>query len=504
MSAAQSERLGQGEFDDVQGLVRFAFKNHTEAAFLLLRIRDPATARAWLAQAALTNAVARDPPPKTVVQVAFTYDGLRALGVAADILAEFSAEFIEGMSDNADRARLIGDVGRNDSKYWDWGAGERKPHAALLLYALPGSLAAWEKTVRGELAGAFEEVARLSTSNMGGVEPFGFVDGISQPELDWKRRRPAVDQDDLEYLNLSCVGEFLLGYPNEYGLYTPRPLVRPDRDRHEVLPRAEDATGLKDLGRNGTYLVIRQLRQDVCGFWRALDRYASGQADLRVRMAEALVGRTMQGESLVGLLHEDIAGNAPGAGGELNAFTYRSDSQGVRCPLGAHIRRTNPRSGDLPPGASGPLSRLVRTFGVSGEARRQDLVAAARFHRLLRRGREYGTLLTPEQALANPVPAPDSGLQFVCINANIERQFEFVQSAWVMSAKFNGLSDQADPLLGNRVPGPGESPTDWYRLPQSDGPDRRLTELPQFITVIGGAYFFLPGIRALRFLSTTG
>jgi hypothetical protein len=73
-----------------------------------------------------------------------------------------------------------------------------------------------------------------------------------------------------------------------------------------------------------------------------------------------------------------------------------------------------------------------------------------------------------------------------------------------MSAKFNGLRDEADPLLGNRVPGFGEVPTDAFSIPQSDGADRRVTALPRFVTVLGGAYFFLPGLRALRFLSSVG
>jgi deferrochelatase/peroxidase EfeB len=90
----------------------------------------------------------------------------------------------------------------------------------------------------------------------------------------------------------------------------------------------------------------------------------------------------------------------------------------------------------------------------------------------------------------------------MCLNANIQRQFEFVQSAWITSNRFNGLHDESDPLLGNRRPGPGATPSDGFSKPQPDGPAGRLTAVPQFVTVIGGAYFFLPGIRALRFLAS--
>jgi deferrochelatase/peroxidase EfeB len=489
------------EFDDIQGLLRFAFKHLTEASFLLLRIRDPVAARAWIARAPVTNAVTLEHPPPTVLQLAFTYEGLRVLGVPADVAAGFSTEFIVGMASDANRARRLGDVGPNDPRHWQWGAGVRVPHAAALLYALPGQLADWQQAIESQYAGAFDVITRLSTSDMGGVEPFGFIDGISQPQPDWSRQRPAIDETQLAYTNLGCLGEFLLGYPNEYGLYTPRPLLDPQRDAQGILPKAEDAPDKKDLGRNGSYLVLRQLRQDVVGFWQALDRYAGGQADVRAQLAEAMVGRTLQGEPLVGLLHEAIAGDTGAPRPDLNAFTYRSDPEGVRCPLGAHIRRTNPRNADLPPGGLGLLARLERTLGFNAEARSLDLVASTRFHRLIRRGREYGTKIPPAQALTAPPDSPESGLQFICLGASIERQFEFVQSAWVMSAKFNGLRDEADPLLGNRVPGFGAVPTDAFSIPQTDGPDRRFTALPRFVTVLGGAYFFLPGLRALRFIS---
>ena len=94
------------------------------------------------------------------------------------------------------------------------------------------------------------------------------------------------------------------------------------------------------------------------------------------------------------------------------------------------------------------------------------------------------------------------GILFICLNANIQRQFEFVQNAWIIGNRFNGLHDESDPLLGNRRPGPGATPSDGYSTPQPDGPARRLSAVPQFVTVTGGAYFFLPGIRALRFLAS--
>ena len=132
------------------------------------------------------------------------------------------------------------------------------PHIAVLLYARSGGLAAWEQEIEAQCGAGFVRIERLSTSDRQGTEPFGFVDGISQPQVDWERKRPVHDQDQLEYSNVSCLGEFLLGYPNEYGLYTPRPLLVPQGDPDGLLPRAEDAPDQADLGRNGCYLVMRQ------------------------------------------------------------------------------------------------------------------------------------------------------------------------------------------------------------------------------------------------------
>ena len=475
------------ELDDVQGLVRFGYRDLTEACFLLLRVKDSVAARDWLAQAPITNAI-KAALPETALHVAFTSEGLRALEVAPDLCEGFSAEFVAGMASDAARVRRLGDVGANDPKYWQWGAGERVPHVAVLLYAQPGRLAAWEQEIEAQCAAGFRRIERLSTSDKQREEPFGFVDGISQPEVDWEGERPVRDQDQLDYSNLTCLGEFLLGYPNEYGLYTPRPLMAPQRDPDALLPTAEDAPDQADLGRNGCYLVMRQLRQDVQGFWDELDRQAKGDAGLRERLAAAMVGRKKNGEPLV-------------APGEVNAFTYQSDPQGLRCPLGAHIRRANPRNADLPPGAPGIVSRLWRMLGFNATALERDLVASTRFHRLLRRGRKY--VAAPALSATEPSPSADTGLHFICLVANITRQFEFVQSAWMMGSKFAGLTGESDPLLGHRLLDRGGFPTDGFSIPQADGPDRRLSGLLQFVTVLGGAYFFLPGIRALRYLATT-
>jgi deferrochelatase/peroxidase EfeB len=496
------------EYGDVQGLVRYGYGHMTEARFFLLRVVDPGAARAWLRAAPVTTAVRTAPPPRTALQVAFTREGLEALAVPAAVVRGFSAEFISGMTGEESRSRRLGDVGGSDPAHWDWGGPGNVPHVAVLLYAGPGQIESWTLTATCDpWARAFQVLESPVPAPLDDVEPFGFVDGISQPVLDWEGRRTANGSDLLEYGNVVSLGEFLLGYPNEYGKYTDRPLIDPKGDRVADLPPAASAPGRRDVGRNGTYLVVRQLRQDVRGFWQFLHRQTNGDPQARRALAEAMVGRAMTGEPLITVGGRPIAGLATGSpdGVRYNQFTFDSDAAGTRCPLGAHIRRANPRNADLPGGPAGFIRRLIRTLGFGRKSFREDVVASTRFHRILRRGREYGTSLPVEEAL-RPGGAGDAerGLYFIGLGANIARQFEFVQSAWIMGTKFDGLAEESDPIVGGRGPISGCPVTSTFSLPQAGGVRRRITGLPQFVTVRGGAYFFLPGLRALRYLTSFG
>ena len=450
----------------------------------MLRIRDAAAARAWCAAAPVTTSEILEHPPEVALQVAFTSAGLRALGVPDDVVAGFSAEFISGMAGEASRSRRLGDVGANAPAEWLWGGPGSIPDVLVMFFAGPGKLAEWRRTVQdGAWDAAFELMQCLDTSNLDGYEPFGFRDGLSQPEIDWDGKRD-VDSPQIEttYSNLVAAGEFLLGYPNEYGKYTDRPLVDSADPRAADLPAAPDAPTKKDVGRNGTYLVLRVLEQDVRGFWKFLDGESNSNPGARQQLAESMVGRTMEGQPLAQL------------DGSPDRFTFDHDPAGTRCPLGAHIRRANPRNTDYPNRPSNLLTRLWSMLGFASTGVRADLMSATRFHRILRRGREYG----PSE------DDPKTGLRFICLNANIARQFEFVQSAWLMSAKLNGLSGDSDPLMGNRSTiGDGHS-TANFTIPRELAPRRCVTGLPQFVTVRGGAYFFLPGIRALRYFGRAG
>jgi len=425
------------ELGDVQGLFARGYGDLKSAAFLLLKVEDAAAARHWLGETSETITSAEDRRPERARNVAFTGSGLERIGLPADVLAMFSDEFTAGMT-TPHRARILGDVGDNAPAHWDWGGAASPVDAVLLLYARDeASLAALEQTPAG-----FSLVRRLGSADLDGFEPFGFRDGISQPFVEGLGKTGPSEQT-------VRAGEFLLGYENEYGHTIDQPLLR-----------------------NGSYLVFRQLAQDVGGFWRFTDeatRRADGSSDpdARLRLAAKMVGRWPSGAPLALAPDADDPSLA-----EANDFGYHEDDpRGERCPIGSHIRRSNPRDSlDPSPGSA-------RSFEVN------------RRHRIVRRGREYGPSLPLERALTEDDSA-ERGLHFICLNANIARQFEFVNHTWLNNPKFGELYDDADPLF---APGCFTIPTNGVR--------ERVTDVPRFVSVRGGAYFFLPGLAALRFLA---
>ncbi|MFL6499832.1 MAG: Dyp-type peroxidase [Candidatus Udaeobacter sp.] len=487
------------DYADVQGLVRFGYGHMTSASYVLVRIKNANAAKAWLRSAPITTAVEQKPPPNTALNIAFTAPGLKALGIPESIIGGFSHEFRGGIGEES-RSRHLGDVGKNAPSNWAWGSGGREPHAVIMFFAEQGQLDPSIQTTRTQnWSEAFAEITSLGTSNLDGDEPFGFADGISQPQIDWEQQleRPCTQS---EYTNVVALGEFLLGYPNEYGKITDRPLLEPD-DATKNLLNAEDAPAQKDLARNGSYLVIRQLEQDVRGFWKFVYEQAGGNVADANQLGAKMVGRTRAGDPLVPVQAEPIAGTDPRTVTQ-NQFTYESDPVGARCPFGAHVRRTNPRNSDFPERRPNVLRKLMIMLGFGPKGFYEDLTSSVRFHRILRRGREYGSELLPEEALQPPRPNESArGLHFICLNANISRQFEFLQNAWITNTKFSGTTAESDPLLGNRESIPGCPATGNFTIPGDGTLRRRVSGLPQFVTVRGGGYFFLPSLRALRYFA---
>jgi deferrochelatase/peroxidase EfeB len=528
MTARETNMRREIDADDIQAIARTAFGSFKSARYMLLRVVEPVAARQWLrglAPASLAQLPLKD--DAEISQIALTAAGLREIGVKDAIVEQFAPEFVEGMANNDNRSRRLGDTGANAPMNWCWGVGEKEPHILLMLFSSAAQIDAFTARMQEQaLAAGLSKIAILSDSDMDNTEPFGFVDGISQPTFDWDRPRIPGTKADQDYTNLLALGELLLGYRNEYGLLTERPLLAANEKNADIL--LEGSKDRRDLGLNGSYLVYRQLAQDVDGFWRWVAGEAARSGITKQELAESMVGRQLGGKPLPDLL---VGRSIPGVDertSNLNDFLFDTDPDGLSCPIGAHIRRANPRTGDAPGGRKGPLDSLLTMLGLTMRRDRRatsstlpwprnttvwpfvrsedDAVASARFHRILRRGREYGSK-GDHSGLDSAIPTPEVGIHFVCLNANIARQFEFVQGAWIASAKFAALTGEQDPLLGNREPFP-TSPiaepnrTDGFSRPGAPPHCRHASGLPQFVRVRGGAYFFLPGLAALRWIAS--
>jgi Dyp-type peroxidase family len=455
------------DLEDVQGLLRHGYGTLPHAAFLLFSVKDAEGTRALLNQWAAEVTTSAAEAGETALHVAISAPGLRAIGLPSEVVEGFSPQFVEGMG-TEHRSRLLGDVGEVDPRSWVWGGtSTSEVHLLLLVYALTAESVDQKVAELNRAAeGALTLLANLDTDELSGHEPFGFRDGISQPRL-----AGIPGSDDVD--RALPPGEFLLGYPNIYNQLTERPLLDPSVDRGNVLPRDTGGSGAADLGRNGSYLVFRQLRQDVDAFWsyvrdHARRRNGAPDQEAQRRFAAKLVGRWPSGAPLV--LAPDI--DDPDMAGQ--DFDYHnSDPHGLACPIGAHIRRANPRDSLEPqPGSAASLAVNDR-------------------HRLLRRGRSY----TAEGQHGTRGQRTERGLHFLCLNANLARQYEFVQHSWINDPTFNGLHDDADPIVA-----PWEERGTTF-IEQDQTVRRRHRGVPAFVQVRGGGYFFMPGVSALRYLA---
>ena len=238
-------------------------------------------------------------------------------------------------------------------------------------------------------------------------------------------------------------GEFILGYPDEDG--PPANLPQPEI-----------------LSRNGSYMAYRRLQEHV-GRFRDFLREHGKTPEEQELIAAKLMGRWRSGAPLV--LAPDKDDPALGADPQRNNdFNYKQmDPHGYAVPLGSHMRRMNPR----------------------------DTAANMNRRRMIRRGATYGPHL-PEGA---PDDGVERGIAAFVICASLIRQFEFAQNVWVNDRNFHELGNERDPIIGN------QDGTLEFKIPKR--PIRKkITGLPAFTTVRGGAYFFLPGLKALRYLAT--
>lgn len=433
------------ELDDIQHIVLTRTPALT-GRYEFLSFDDAADGRGWLRgllDRVASVAEARDSMEATRrwISLAFTWNGLRALGVDEESLATFPEEFREGM---AARADILGDTGPNSPEGWVGGLAGDDVHAIAILFARDAEEHARCIGEHDKHLARFPGVRSLSYLDLNANPPFnyahdhfGFRDRLSQPAVKGAGEEPTPGSGPaLE------PGEFILGYPDENG--PPAGLPEP-----------------QVLSRNGSYLAYRRLREHV-GVFRDFLRAGADTPDAQELLAAKLMGRWRSGAPLVLAPDRDD----PELGADPmrnNDFNYKEmDPHGYAVPLGSHARRLNPR----------------------------DTAHNMNRRRMIRRGATYGPAL-PEDA---PDDGLDRGIAAFIICASLVRQFEFAQNVWINDASFHELGNEHDPICGT------QDGTLDFTVPRR--PIRKVFKgLPAFTTVLGGAYFFLPGINALRYLA---
>jgi Dyp-type peroxidase family len=443
------------EHSDIQGNILRGY-TFPFARFVLLNFESADAGRTWLSSVVEEVTTGENwgaNRPDSTFNIALTYPGLETIAVDATVLASFPAPFREGM---ASRSEHLGDVGSNGPASWEMQlgtpAGVGSVHALVSVYGesrahIDAKLAAVLPEPSPGISSVHSQDAVLLAE---GREHFGFRDGLSNPSIEdeapprnfggglWMRRGTTVRIPP---------GEFLTGYLGHDGIVHQAPSA--------------------PFEKNCTYLVFRKLHQDVARFRTYVHTEATNLHLDPEWVAARMVGRWRDGTPTV------LSPDAPDATissdpGRVNDFGYSQDPQGLACPLGAHIRRANPRDG-----LTGGVASVVG-------------------HRLIRRGITYGLPLPADAADDDQ----DRGLLFVACCVNLREQFEFVQRLWINDSGFTGTLDpsQKDAIVGNNE-GAGT-----MTIPMPGFP-RQLQGLPSFVRLRYGSYFIVPGIRAMRTLS---
>jgi deferrochelatase/peroxidase EfeB len=440
---------------EIQGLILRGYRMNA-LRVVALEVTRPDAARAFLGSLVsgaasvpqLTTAAQWTSKPEACVNVAMTWDGLSALQLSAPVLASFPEAFVQGAVARAER---VGDTGTSAPDTWDPAFASRRLHLLLVVFARDETI---RERVYRELQAAWLAgggCAELS-SHDGGMLPgevahFGYRDGFAQPTI--AGGLPPLLPDGVP---AAPAGEFLLGYPSQYTDFTyPIP---------------------QEIGVNGSFVALRVLEQDCAGFETFLVE-ASRQTGLDPELIAAKLCGRWRGGAPLALAPTSPRPDLPIE--QYNQFDYVptpmapdavDDRRGYRCPIGAHVRRMNPRSSAV--------------AGNSGLKRR-----------IVRRGLPYGPPYDP----ANPHDGKRRGLLGLFIGVSLQDQFEFLMSDWANKGTFApGLRDTRDPVLGDNAPNDATFliPIEGQKAPLV------VTGLSRFVTCRGAAYGFLPSVSALR------
>jgi deferrochelatase/peroxidase EfeB len=406
--------------------------------------------------------------PDYCLNVGITWAGLVALEIEQRVPQISFKSFGAFTAGAAERAKLVGDTGESDPQHWIGGFGKGSDHVLVTLHAMnqEAMTSYGDRLVRlFAESGAFQEIWRadgmaLMEVRDGETVPtfkvhFGYTDGISMTTIRGGPERYPADHQQ----------------PCEPWLF----VLRDDAENYFV-PEP------RELGLNGSFAVFKMIETDVVGFENFLQSNKK-QIDPEL-LAAKICGRWRNGVPLMLSPETDSPlGGIPAE--QLNNFEYvnadgSGDSRGLRCPVGAHMRRINPRG------------QPVTGQGEPGGSNNT--------HRLIRRGLPYGPAYDPSQ----PHDGIERGLLGYFINSSIENQYEFVLGNWVNDSEFAGavrLPPKAkDPMIGTQDP--AES---IFAIPQANGaPPIKLTGFSSFVTTKAAAYCFLPSITAIKFIAELG
>jgi deferrochelatase/peroxidase EfeB len=344
----------------------------------------------------------------------------------------------------AARAEILGTTGANHPDHWLGGLASPELHAIAILFARDVAERERCKLEHDRYLSQIEGVKVLSGLDLEAAHPgeprehFGYLDRLSQPVVEGAGEEPTPGSGPP-----IKAGEFFLGYIDETG-------------NQPGIPQPES------LSRNGSYLAYVRMEEHVGAFRDFLSQQGKTREEQEL-VAAKLMGRWRSGAPLVLSPTQDD----PALGRDMqrtNDFAYaKMDPYGYGCPVGSHIRRMNPR----------------------------DTAENMQRRKMIRRGGTYGPPL-PEGA---PEDGVERGIAAFIGCASLVRQFEFAMNVWVNDPKFKDLGNERDPIVGT------QDGTFDMTIPKRPI-KKTIKGLPAFTTIRGGAYFFLPGIGALRLLAS--
>jgi deferrochelatase/peroxidase EfeB len=406
--------------------------------------------------------------PDYCLNLGITWPGLIALEIKDRIPTLSFKSFGAFLAGAAERAALVGDTGASAPQNWVSSFGKGSDHVLVTLHALsPDAMKSYSDRLSALFAegNAFREIWR--TDGMAWIEkkdgkaeftskvPFGYSDGISMTTIHGGPERYPPDHQE----------------PCEPWLFVLR-----DEGENYFVPEP------RELGLNGSFAVFKMIMTDVVGFENFLQANKD-KIDPEL-LAAKICGRWRNGVPLALSPETDSPpGGIPLE--QLNDYEYinadgSGDPKGLRCPVGAHMRRINPRGQ--------PVTGQGRPGGSNNT------------HRLIRRGMPYGPNYDPKQ----PYDCLERGLLGYFINSSIENQYEFVLGNWVNDSEFAGAvrlnPKSKDPMIGTQDP--AES---IFVIPQANGaPPIKVTAFSTFVTTKAAAYCFLPSITAIKFIAHLG